>query len=360
VRFILPGDVDDVSVPSGGNTYDRRVCQGLAEAGWPVSEAAVPGAWPRPDAGTRAELARTLAALPDGAVVLLDGLVACGVPEVVVPQARRLRLAVLVHLPLADETGIAPAMAEELDAGERATLHAAAAVLATSPWAGRRLAAHHGLDPDRVHVVPPGTDPAPVAPGTDGASGLLCVAAVIPRKGHDLLARALGSLIDLPWSCVCAGTLGREPEYVAGLRRLIEALGLHDRVRLAGPHTGERLAGSYAAADLVVLASRGETYGMVVTEALACGIPVLATAVDAVPETLGRAPDGSVPGLLVPPEDPMALADALRRWLGEPGLRRRIRTSARARRGMLSGWEVTSRRLADVLERLRLQPPRTT
>jgi glycosyltransferase involved in cell wall biosynthesis len=167
-------------------------------------------------------------------------------------------------------------------------------------------------------------------------------------------------MADLPWSCVCVGTLRREPAYVAGLRRLIGALGLDDRVRLAGPHTGERLAAHFAAADLVVLASRGETYGMVVTEALARGIPVLATAVDALPDTLGRAPDGSVPGLLTPPEDPMALAGALRRWLGEPGLRQRIRASARARRGMLSGWELTSRRLADVLERLRRQPLETT
>jgi glycosyltransferase involved in cell wall biosynthesis len=263
-------------------------------------------------------------------------------------------------MPLADETGLAPDIAAELDLREREALGAAAAVVTTSPWAARRLAAHHGLEAKRVHVVPPGTDPAPLADGTDGASRLLCVAAVTPHKGHDLLVRALGSVIDLPWSCVCAGTLRREPEYVARLRRLIAALGLDGRVRLAGPQTGERLAAYYAAADLVVLTSRGETYGMVVTEALARGIPVLATAVDALPQTLGRAPDGSVPGLLTPPEDHGALAGALRRWLGDPGLRERIRTSARARRGMLAGWDVTSRRLGDVLERLRRQPPPAT
>ncbi|GAA3816145.1 glycosyltransferase family 4 protein [Sphaerisporangium flaviroseum] len=353
VHVVLPGDVDDATVPSGGNIYDRRVCQGLAAAGRPVREITVAGAWPRPDEGARAELARGLTALADGAVVLIDGLVACGVPEIVVPQARRLRLAVLVHLPLADETGIAPGPARELDAAERATLHAATAVLATSPWAGRRLIGHHGLDPDRVHVVPPGTDPAPLAPGTDGVSRLICVAAVTPRKGQDLLVRALGSLTDLPWSCVCAGTLSREPGYLARLRRLIGELGLDDRVLLAGPRTGELLADTYAAADLAVLASRGETYGMVVTEALARGVPVLATAVDAVPETLGRAPGGDVPGLLVPPEDPVALADALRRWFGDPALRERLRTSARARRGTLTGWDLTTRRLGEVLEGLR-------
>ncbi|WP_233509758.1 glycosyltransferase family 4 protein [Actinomadura craniellae] len=356
VHVVLPGDVADPTVPSGGNTYDRRVCRGLADAGWQVREVPVHGAWPRPDGRARATLARTLTALADGAVVLLDGLVACGAPEAVVPQAHRLRLAVLVHLPLAGETGLAPDLARDLDARERATLRAAAVVLATSPWAARELVDRHGLDPDRVHAVPPGVDPAPLAPGTDGASRLLCVAAVIPRKGQDLLVRALGEVRDLPWECVCAGPLRRETGYVARLRRLIGELGLADRIRLAGPHTGERLAELYAAADLVVLPSRGETYGMVVTEALARGIPVLATAVDAVPETLGRAPDGGVPGLLAPPEDPVALAGALRRWFGEPALRRQARTAARARRATLRGWEPAARRLGDVLDGLRHQP----
>ncbi|WP_214411313.1 glycosyltransferase family 4 protein [Sphaerisporangium fuscum] len=360
LHVVLPGDVDDVSVPSGGNVYDRRVCDGLAAAGRPVRETALHGAWPRPDGAARDALARTLAAIPDGEVVLLDGLVACGVPDVVVPSARRLRLAVLVHLPLADETGLAPELAGELDAAERATLRAAHAVLATSPWAARRLAAHHGLEADRVHVVPPGVDPAPLAPGTGGGSRLLCVAAVTPRKGQDLLVRALASLTGLPWSCVLAGALGRDGGYVARLRDLIGALGLTGRVRLAGPLTGGPLEEAYGAADLVVLPSRGETYGMVVTEALARGIPVLATAVDALPDTLGRAPGGGVPGLLVPPEDPAALADALGRWLTDPALRERIRTYAHDRRGILTGWELTTRRLEEVLDALRRRPLTTT
>jgi glycosyltransferase involved in cell wall biosynthesis len=356
VHVVLPGEVDDPTMPSGGNTYDRRVCHGLAAAGRPVHEIAVPGTWPRPGTAARAKLARSLAALPDGSVVLLDGLVACGVPDVVVPQARRLALAVLVHLPLADETGLAPESAEALNARERETLHAASAVVATSAWAARRLIDHHGLVASRVHVVAPGTDPAPLASGTGGASRLLCVASVTARKGQDLLIEALAAVADLPWHCVCVGPPGRDPAYAAALRHLIGRAGLGDRVRLAGPRTGERLAGAYAAADLVVLASRAETYGMVVTEALARGIPVLATAVGGVPQALGQAPDGGVPGILVPPEDPAALAAALRRWFGEPELRRRLRISARHRRRMLQPWQETSRRMAAVLEQLRGEP----
>ncbi|MFA1538724.1 glycosyltransferase family 4 protein [Actinomadura monticuli] len=348
ICVVVPGGIDDAAAPSGGNRYDRRLCDGLAASGRPVREVAVPGAWPRPDAAARDGLAQALAALPDGAVTLMDGLVACGVPEIVVPEAARLRLAVLVHLPLGDEPGQA-----DLNAGERRVLEAAGAVVATSPWAKDHLIAHHGLDPSRVHAVVPGTDPAPLASGTDGVSRLLCVASVTPRKGHDVLVEALATIEHLPWRCECAGPLGRDTGHVTRVRGLIDGHGLGGRVELRGPLTGTRLEDAYASADLLVLASRAETFGMVVTEALARGIPVVATAVDGVPDTLGWDPTGAVPGLLVPPDDPGALAAALRRWLVEPHLRGRLRAAARLRRGMLPGWDDTSRRMATVLSRLR-------
>jgi glycosyltransferase involved in cell wall biosynthesis len=121
-------------------------------------------------------------------------------------------------------------------------------------------------------------------------------------------------------------------------------------VRFVGTRTGAALDAAYADADLLVLPSRAETYGMVVTEALARGIPVLATAVDGVPEALGAAPDGSRPGMLVPPGDAEALAVALRRWLTDPGWRARLRESARGRRDTLRGWDDTVRRLSEVLD----------
>ncbi|WP_030811838.1 glycosyltransferase family 4 protein [Streptomyces sp. NRRL S-337] len=356
VHVVLPGGVGDPAAPSGGNTYDRRVCQGLPAAGWRVRPHALPGAWPRPAAADRAELARLLAELPDGAVVLLDGLVGCGVPEVLRPEAARLRLAVLVHLPLADETGLDPREAADLDARERRALHAAGAVVATSAWAAGRLTAHHHLPPARVHVARPGTDPAPLAPGTGHGTALLCVAALTPRKGHRRLLDALATVTGPPWHCTFVGGPGKDPGYAAQLRDHVDELGLGGRIRFAGPQTGAELAAHYAAADLLVLASYAETYGMVITEALARGIPVLATAVDGVPEALGRAPDGTPPGLLVPAGEPAALSGALGDWLGDRALRHRLREAARGRRAMLEGWEMTSHSLAEALERLRHDP----
>ncbi|SBT43509.1 glycosyltransferase family 4 protein [Micromonospora narathiwatensis] len=337
VHVVLPGDIDDPADPSGGNAYDRRVCHGLAALGWTVREHPVPGGWPHPEPAARAALAGLLAALPDAALVLLDGLVAAVVPEVLAPHARRLRLVVLVHLPAGDEA-------------EARSLAGAAGVIATSEWTRRRLLDRHRLPAGRVRVAAPGADPAPVAPGSPAGTRLLCVAAVTPLKGHDVLAAALATLADLPWTCDCVGPLSRDPGFVERLCRQLADTGLADRVRLPGPWAGAARDAAYAAADLLVLPSRRETYGMVVTEALARGVPVLGSDTGGLPEALGHTPDGHRPGLLVPADDPAALAGALRRWLTDPTLRDRLRRAARRRRDTLTGWTVTVDRLAAALK----------
>ncbi|MEV0073781.1 glycosyltransferase family 4 protein [Amycolatopsis sp. NPDC050768] len=356
VAFVLPGNVDDVTEPSGGNTYDRRMCESLPGAGVPVLQVAVPGSWPEPGPTGRARLARALAALPDHTTVLIDGLVACGVPDVVVPHARRLRLGVLVHLPLADETGLDPVHAAELDACERETLRVVRQVVATSPTAARTLIRRHRLGPSTVAVVEPGVDLAPLASGTDGVSRLLCVAAVTPRKGQDVLVEALAQLPDLDLTVDFVGSLTRAPEYVDELRWSVDRLGLAERVTFSGPKSGAELDAAYDRADLVLLPSHAETYGMVITEALARGIPVVASDVGGVPDALGRSSDGAVPGLLVPPGEPGALASALRSWVTNAELRRDLRTAALGRGSALEEWDGAARRLTEVLSRWRSIP----
>jgi glycosyltransferase involved in cell wall biosynthesis len=312
VHFIVPDGIADPARPSGGNTYDRRVRDELTALGWTVREHVGVGAVER---------------LPDGAVVLLDGLIASPAPDVLVPHARRLRQIVLLHMPFAD-------------ARERAVLEAAAAILTTSEWTRRRLRELYGLP---AHVAEPGVDPAALAPGTAAGGALLCVAAVTPGKGHDVLLDALATVAQESWSCTCVGGLDRDPAFAAAI------LARRGRVRFPGPLVGPELDRAYAGADLLVLASHAETYGMVVTEALARGVPVLATDAGGVGEALGHGENGARPGLLVAPGDPAALGAALRRWLGDAELRGRLRQAARERRATLRGWPDTAAAVAGVL-----------
>jgi glycosyltransferase involved in cell wall biosynthesis len=304
----------------------------------------VPGSWPRPDATSYTALAGVIQEIPDNAVVLLDGLVASTAPEVLVPHASRLRMVTLVHMPLGNDPADGDARARE-----GAVLSAAASVVTTSRWARRTLLELYELPGDRLHVAEPGVEAADLAPGNAGGGALLCVAAVIPGKGHDVLLDALVTIADMSWQCLCAGRLDGDPVFAEGLRRRVMNGELAGRVSLPGPLTVADLAGSYGAADLLVLASRSETYGMVVTEALAHGLPVVATEVGGVPEALGHGADGVRPGLLVPPGDPAALGAALRAWLGDAELRGRLRQAAGERRASLSGWSTTASVLAGVL-----------
>lgn len=342
LHAVLPNDIDDPRCPSGGNAYDRRLIDGLRQRGWSVQEHATVGSWPDPTPADVAGLARRLETVPDGALVVVDGLVASVVPELLADQAPRLRLVVLVHMPLGDRPG--PAREREA-----AALAQASVVVTTSRWSRGRLLSLYDLPGERVHVVPPGVEAAPRVVGSAGGARLLSVAAVTHHKGHDLLVRALAQTVDLEWSCVCVGPLDREPSFVDGLRRFVRRQGIDSRIVLAGPCAASSVGERYAQADLLVLPSRGESYGMVVTEALARGIPVVATAVQGLPEALGRAPDGSRPGILVPPDDPVALASVLRRWLCDPALRERLRTGAARRRTTLEPWDTTVERFAAVL-----------
>jgi glycosyltransferase involved in cell wall biosynthesis len=344
VHAVLPDGIDDPARPSGGNVYDRHVCSGLAALGWSVREHAVHGFWDRPGATGFAALTRVIDAIPDGAVVLLDGLIASTAPAVLVPQASRLRMVVLVHMPLGDRP-----RDDDARPRENAVLSTAAAVVTTSAWARDRLLELYALAPDRVRVAHPGVDAAQPASGTATGGALLCVAAVTVDKGHDLLLDALTTISDLTWSCVCVGRLDRDPAFVDALRRRAQDNGLGVRVKFPGPLSGTELDRSYAAADVMVFASRAETYGMVVIEALARGLPVIAADVGGLTEALGHGAAGSRPGLLVAPDDAAALGAALRAWLGDATLRLRLRQAALERRESLPDWSSTASGLAEVL-----------
>ena len=346
VHVIVPEGFDDPGQPTGGNIYDRRVCAGLADAGWEVLVAAVAAPWPVRGSGARADLARVVAAIPDGEAVLIDGLIASSAAVELLPHTGRIRMTVLLHMPLgaADDT--------RHDAGaepsERSVLRAAAGVVVTSEWTRQQVLTRYEIPAGRVHVAQPGADRV-AAPPRPVRGRLICVGTLGRHKGQDLLVEALAELGDLDWQCVLAGPLDREPDFVDQLQTRVTRLGYGQRIRFAGVLTGAVLSHAYATADVLVVPSRSETYGMAVTEALAHGLPVIAAAVGGLPEALGFAADGTRPGQLIPSGDPAALAAAIRNWLGDERLRDGLRAAAGKRRSNLRRWEQTTQEIANAL-----------
>ena len=346
VHVIAPEGFDNPGQPTGGNIYDRRVCAGLAEAGWEVLVETVAGSSPERGSSVRADLARVVSAVPDGETVLIDGLIASPAAEQLLPHTGRIRMTVLLHMPLA--TALDPHHDATAERSERSVLRAAAGVVVTSDWTRRQVLTRYQIPAHRVRVARPGADRV-AAPARPVPGHLICVGVLSRHKGQDLLIEALARLADQDWHCVLAGSLDRDPDFVERLQTRITRLGYDHRVRFTGVLTGAALSAAYTTADLLVAPSRSETYGMTVTEALAHGLPVIATAVGGLPEAFGSTGDGTSPGQLVPPDDPAALAAALRAWLGDEGHRQRLRTAVRQRQPTLLGWEQTTKEIADAL-----------
>jgi glycosyltransferase involved in cell wall biosynthesis len=352
VHVVVPEGFDNPGQPTGGNIYDRRICAGLAEAGWEVLVATVAAAWPVPDEGARADLARIVSAIPDGDIALIDGLIASPTAAELLPHAGRIRMTVLLHMPLA--TALDTRHDASAQHSERVMLRAATGVVVTSEWTRHQVLTRYQIPACRVHVARPGVDRV-AAPARPVRGHLICVGTLGRHKGQDLLVEALAELGDLDWHCVLAGPLDRDPDFVDQLQARISRLGYGHRVRLTGVLTGAALSHAYTIADLLVAPSRSETYGMAVTEALAHGLPVVAAAVGGLPEALGYSTDGIRPGQLIPSGDPAALAAAIGDWLGDERHRRRLRAAARKRRSNLPGWEHTTQEIANALTRTRAQ-----
>jgi len=355
-HFLIPGDPNR---RTGGTIYDRRIMAGLEYLGWQVGLHSLDATFPMPTPAALDEADAVLTGLPDQALTIIDGLALGAMPEVVAAHRERLRLVGLVHHPLALETGLHEAQRQQLFVSEREALRSVRQIIVTSPSTVRALA-DYAIAPEQCAVVLPGTDPAPLAVGSSSdETVLLCAASLTPRKGHAVLFEALAQLrkSDSPrpmgeglgvrgdWRLRCAGSEAHDPVTAAALRKQVEDLGLTDRVEWLGELGTADLQTAYQQADGFVLPSFHEGYGMVLAEALARGLPIISTTAGAIPDTVP-----ADAGLLVPPGDATALAEALARFMDEPGLRERLAAGARSARLTLPDWPTVSAQFANVLE----------
>lgn len=344
--FAAPGDLD---TPTGGFAYDKRMIAELRVLGWRPEYLDLGDGFPYPSALVRAAAVAHLSDVPKGRPIVIDGLALGVLPEAAQALSVTHPLIAMVHHPLALETGTTPQQAVALRASERAALAPMRAVVVNSPMTARTLIADYAVPQARITIAPPGTDrPAIVRRNTAAAGAavaLLTVGSVVPRKGYDVLAQALATLVDLPWRLTIVGDCSRDLACAARLREDISRYRLTPRVTLAGAVGTDELAALYAAADLFVLPSRYEGFGMAYAEAIAHGLPVIGTTGGAIPETVP-----ADAGVLVPPGDAPALAAALRGLLERPAERERLAAGAGAAAAALPTWRGSAELFARAIE----------
>lgn len=342
LRFIVPGPLDQ---RTGGYIYDRRIVEGLRGVGWQVEVHELPGRFPDPD-DTAIEAAGAVVDRLGQDLTVIDGLA-------LLAFAREIdRLPVswvgLIHHPLSMETGLSDDAIGRLAAIEGPLMHRATRLIVTSPGTRRDLAGFD-IDPARVSVVLPGVESSAPAKGSEGdrPRQLLTVGSLTRRKGHLTLLEALADMRDLDWHLNLVGSAAWDPAHAREIEAAIPEHGLEARVTLIGERDEAGLAGLYDGADLFVLASHHEGYGMVLTEALARGLPIVSTTAGAIPETVPAAA-----GRLVPPDQPDALAEALRSVLTDAEGYKQLAAGALQARSKLQSWEQSTREFASALDQV--------
>ena len=342
VTFAVPGSLD---TPTGGYAYDARIIAELRRLGWHVDVLDLGEGFPHPTPETYRQARLSLARLPIGRAIIVDGLALGVMPAAAEGLRNTHAMIALVHHPLALETGLPAKQANALRVSERAALAAVRHVIVSSPSTARLLAKDYGVTEKRVTVALPGTDvPTAAREERIGSVALLAVGSMVPRKGYDVLLAALSELRDLDWRLTVAGAQDRDPATAAKIESQIAELGLQEHVTLRGALPSDRLGELYAAADVFVLASRFEGYGMAYADAVAHGLPIIGTTAGAIPETV---PEGA--GILVPPDDVAALTTALRTMVTDRETRARYAAAAREAAGKLPTWEAAAQAFVQVL-----------
>lgn len=342
--FAIPGDINTLT---GGYAYDRRLSAELHALGHTVKHLPLSKQFPSPDAQALANAKAQFAALPDHAIVIADGL-AYGVMETIAEQhCERLNIIALCHHPLMLEAGLSALQTQQLFHSEQRALNAAKAVIVTSETTGKILTKQFAIPAAKIRVALPGTDRQTFALCNGNPPVLLTLATLTRRKAHDVLIDALAQIQQREWTARFVGGLDFDPEWVAMLKHKVASYGLEQRILFIG--TASDSAREYSEADIFVLPSLFEGYGMVFAEALSFGLPIVAARAGAVPDVV---PDTA--GILVAPNDATALGDALHNLLSDSALRQQLQTGAQAAAKTLPRWTDTAEAVARLINNMQI------
>jgi glycosyltransferase involved in cell wall biosynthesis len=342
-------------VETGGQRFDVAAVAALQAAGW-ATRALSPPSRPRLPASVRHIedglwlLGRVLSLVGDATVVLENlFLHSRALPLNVALRARRRPPLVLIAHHATWHDLDAPLHRAVDRALTPVSLRLADHIVTVSESTKAALLAM-GADAERVHLIRNGTD-APCrdrTPRDDGWLRALFVGACVPRKGLEVLIHALALLRDCPVTLDIVGDLDAARAYTDTVVGLTRALSLEERITFHGAVPREALWEHYARADLFVLPSLWEGYGVVLLEATAFALPIVATRVGGVGELVS---DGEN-GLLAPPRDPVALAALIRRLCTDETLRRRLEVGSRSRRASLRSVAAAQAEFVRLFDRL--------
>jgi len=345
IAFVIPGDIN---LPTGGYRYNREIISNLRQDGLDINLVSHDGAYPFP---SDEDLARAVSSIDEMAkadIAVVDGLLGGAVPDFMKKLSERMPVVALIHHPLCLENGINEKAAKALEESEGKGLAFVNGIITTSPATAKSVNALFSWPIEKISTVLPGVDRGKRSIGsTDSTIRLLCIGSVIERKGHDYLIRALATLRHLNWRLDCIGSTEFDKKLFGKLQTKVMAENLEDRIVFHGSVSEEALEEAYLSADVFVLPSLFEGYGMVYAEAIVRGLPVIGTTAGAIPQTV---PDTC--GILVEPANATDLAKALEDMISNPQVREEYRRGAIRAEPDFPNWQDSARQFADYLRKL--------